>query len=107
MASRHYTESPLKRHLQAGRNEVFVCSKNRIFPKNPVFLKNVMPEKFVFQINGELVYALTSAALRPERGNKRDIPLENRAATENSAKNFIHPKKTEYNYFLLIKNIIY
>ncbi|MEZ4527282.1 MAG: hypothetical protein R2941_15295 [Desulfobacterales bacterium] len=30
-------------------------SKNRIFPKNPVFLKNFMPEQLMFQINGELV----------------------------------------------------
>ncbi len=34
----------------------FPCvQKNRIFLKNPVFLKNFMPEKIMFQINGELV----------------------------------------------------
>ena len=41
--------------METGKNEVFVCSRNRIFPKNPVFLKNFMPEKPVFQINGESV----------------------------------------------------
>ena len=55
MAIRYYTDSPLKRYLQADKNEVSVCSKNRIFPKNPVFVKNFMPEKLMFQINGEPV----------------------------------------------------
>ncbi len=53
--TQHNTDSPLKRYLQAGKNEVSVCSKNRIFPKNPVFVKNFMPEKLMFQINGEPV----------------------------------------------------
>ena len=42
--------------IPAGRQkEVFVYSKNRIFRKNPVFLKRFMPEKFMFQISGELI----------------------------------------------------
>ncbi|MEZ4527329.1 MAG: IS1 family transposase [Desulfobacterales bacterium] len=36
-----HANSPLKRYLQAGKKEVSVCSKNRIFRKNPVFLKNL------------------------------------------------------------------
>ena len=40
-------DSPLKIYLQAGKKKFSCVQKTGFFLKNPVFLKNFMPEKFI------------------------------------------------------------